>query len=105
MKAMPGPSGGGDLHMSFRFLPGGARVAGGFLPPGGGKNLAHQSMLIGMGPSKCGLRRGQRYIRTKRAAADLAATGELIRGMPRRRGALAGSLHPEGSIWTPFLER
>jgi hypothetical protein len=26
-----------------------------------------------------------RYIRTKRAAADLAATGELIRGMPRGR--------------------
>jgi hypothetical protein len=35
--------------------------------------------------SRGGLARGHHYIRTKRAAADLAATGELIRGMPRGR--------------------
>jgi hypothetical protein len=53
--------------------------------PGGGKNLAHKSILIGMGPSKWGLRSRTSLLRTKRAAADLAATGELIRGMPPGR--------------------
>jgi hypothetical protein len=53
--------------------------------PLGEGNLAHQSMLMEWGRQNRAFARGLRYIRIKRTAADLAATHELIRGMPRGR--------------------
>ena len=59
---------------------------GSFLPPLGEEKSSTPKHSYWNGAVKMGaFTRGHRYIRTKRTAADHAATRELLRGMPRGR--------------------